>query len=165
LSDSNVRFYRPELDTVRFFAFLEVFVIHSLSHDPETYGKHLPGWLANIIARMVQSGGFGVDLFFCLSSFLITSLLIREAKRYEKIDVKGFYIRRILRIWPLYFFAIFLLLFLIPALGGSPISYRDIAAFTFLSGNWLSAFGFGQNNASHLWSISVEEQFYLLWPL
>ena len=57
-----------------------------------------------IIASAVIAGGLGVDLFFCLSSFLITKLLLIEHEQTASIDIKSFYIRRILRIWPLYFF-------------------------------------------------------------
>src|ERR1700716_2996559 len=59
-----------------------------------------PAWLAAIM----PAGGAGVDLFFVLSSFLITTLLLREQTTEGRIDVRAFWMRRILRIWPLYFF-------------------------------------------------------------
>ncbi len=159
------RFYRPELDSLRFVAFLGVFAIHSIPHDPKFYAKFFPNWLSNFIARIVQSGGFGVDLFFCLSSYLITSLIIIEKNIDGRVDIKAFYIRRILRIWPLYFFSVVVLLILWPLMSGERLSYPHIAGFTFLSGNWLTAFAYGHSRAVHLWSISIEEQFYIIWPL
>ncbi len=96
------RFYQPELDGLRFYAFLGVFVFHTLPGQAAFYrGLHLPlPWLWGAVAK---SGGAGVDLFFALSAFLITSLLLRERGQTGEISLRQFYIRRILRIWPLYF--------------------------------------------------------------
>ena len=101
------RFYRPELDGLRFYAFLGVFVCHALPNEAKFYsGMHLPmPWLW---AAVVRSGAAGVDLFFVLSAFLITSLLLRERQETGKISLRLFYIRRILRIWPLYFLVVVL---------------------------------------------------------
>src|SRR5258705_826029 len=88
------RFYVPQLDGLRFFAFLVVFIAHVGAQSAA------PPWLGAIL----PAGGFGVDLFFVLSSFLITTLLQREQGTQGRIDVRAFWMRRILRIWPLYFF-------------------------------------------------------------
>src|SRR5437660_1432973 len=96
------RFYRPELDCLRFFAFFAVFVYHTLSGEPAYYAaRHVP--LATLLASAASAGRFGVDLFFLLSAFLITELLVREQEQFGKLDLRSFYLRRILRIWPLYF--------------------------------------------------------------
>ena len=107
-----------------------------------------------------------MDLFFCLSAYLITELLLREAGTTGGIDVRSFYFRRILRIWPLYFFALGVLA---PALAWwdhseqLPASY--LAAFALLSGNWACAIGgYPASSFALLWSVSIEEQFYLAWP-
>ena len=99
------RFYQPELDGLRFYAFLGVFVCHSLPLDAAFYHSlHLPmPWLWGAVA---VSGASGVDLFFALSAFLITSLLLRERQETGGLSLRLFYIRRILRIWPLYFLVI-----------------------------------------------------------
>jgi peptidoglycan/LPS O-acetylase OafA/YrhL len=94
-------FYRPELDTLRFFAFLGVFVFHMAPLTIETYEPL--GWIAPWLVAWFSSGAFGVDLFFALSAYLITTLLLREKETRGSLDVRNFYIRRILRIWPLYF--------------------------------------------------------------
>jgi peptidoglycan/LPS O-acetylase OafA/YrhL len=111
----------------------------------------------------------GVDLFFALSSYLITELLLREIKQTGKIHLKYFYARRVLRIWPVYGLVLFLGIVLIPALGISGrIPPVFIAGYIFFAGNWSCAF-LGSPavlfTIGPLWSISIEEQFYLLWPL
>ena len=101
-------FYRPELDILRFGAFLMVFLTHnagySLSYLVE---RHVPRVAAQIIASTVSAGPYGVDLFFALSAYLITELLLREKKATGRLNVPAFYLRRILRIWPLYFTFLF----------------------------------------------------------
>lgn len=87
------RFYRPELDVLRFFAFLAVLIHH---------GPYAPG-VPNLFRRM---GGFGLSMFFLLSSFLITELLVREREQTKTVNWKAFFVRRALRIWPLYFAAL-----------------------------------------------------------
>lgn len=160
------RYYRPELDTLRFLAFMVVFCFHGLQHDPMFFeNAGLPPGLALIAAKAIQSGAFGVDLFFCLAAFLITRLLIREFGDNGFIDMKSFYIRRNLRIWPLYFFAVLIYQVALPAFGEGTLSLTYILSFFVFGVNWLMAFGLGDPNASHLWSISLEEQFYLVWPL
>ena len=99
-------FYRPELDVLRFFAFLGVFLFH-FNHPLEFYVAHgIPRSIAVAATSLIEGGVFGVDLFFALSAYLITELLLREKDLRGSLDVKGFYLRRILRIWPLYFFYI-----------------------------------------------------------
>ena len=70
------RFYRPELDCLRFFAFFAVFIYHTLSDEPAYYSaRHVP--FGTFIASAASAGRFGVDLFFLLSAYLITELLLR----------------------------------------------------------------------------------------
>src|SRR5271168_1207499 len=99
------RFYQPELDGLRFYAFLGVFVCHTLPYEPAFYRRlHMPlPWLWGAISK---SGAAGVDLFFALSAFLITSILLREQQQTGEISLQRFYVRRVLRIWPLYFLLI-----------------------------------------------------------
>ncbi len=112
-------------------------------------------------------GPFGVPVFFLLSAFLITELLLRERDATGRIHVGAFYIRRILRIWPLYFAAFFglaLLNHFVPGVGTSePLA---CLAFTFFAGNWyILHHGWIAGSVDPLWSISVEEQFYIAIPL
>jgi peptidoglycan/LPS O-acetylase OafA/YrhL len=158
------RFYRPELDILRFFAFFAVYVTHSLSHNPADWMRyHFPRIAAELMAAIARSGRFGVTLFFLLSAYLITSLLLREKSATSDVSLGSFYIRRILRIWPLYFFVLALAVAW-PWTGRLPLSY--LAWFLLLAGNWgLIILGSPYSWASILWSISIEEQFYLSWPL
>jgi peptidoglycan/LPS O-acetylase OafA/YrhL len=159
-------FYRPELDTLRFFAFLVVFMAHTLWNPADYFvGRHVPLWAAKILAGVTCAGSFGVDLFFVLSAYLITELLVREKEQRGALDVRSFYIRRMLRIWPLYYFFVTLSIF-VPFLNpGHAFSLRYILPFLLLAGNWSTVvFGPLHTAVFPLWSVSIEEQFYLLWP-
>jgi peptidoglycan/LPS O-acetylase OafA/YrhL len=129
--------------------------------------RGIPIAVARVYAAIVSSGRFGVDMFFLLSAYLITDLLLREKNKFGRLHVKWFYLRRLLRIWPLYFFFIALVT-LVPALElnwGKDISFKYVMAFLLLSGNWACIiWGWPISVLGPLWSVSVEEQFYLLWP-
>src|ERR1035437_9331490 len=92
------RFYRPELDVVRFLAFLLVFGHHFLPEGSGPSTAALPRSLTRIFYACAGSSGFGLCLFFTLSSYLICELLIREREAAGSVQAKQFYIRRILRI-------------------------------------------------------------------
>ena len=97
------RFYRPELDALRFFAFLGVFIFHAAPRTMDFYdAAGYPHWLSGLLIPTFGAGAYGVDLFFALSAYLITSLLLCERAATGALDLCGFYVRRILRIWPLY---------------------------------------------------------------
>lgn len=160
------RFYHPELDVLRFFAFFLAFLHHSLPHHPDFYTKMgTPPLVASALAALGATGAFGVNLFFLLSSYLITELLIRERLRFGHVDLPAFYARRVLRIWPLYFIFLafaWILQWYIPS---QHIGWRAQLAFIFLAGNWWVVFvGFPSSIIFPLWSLSVEEQFYICWP-
>ena len=143
-------FYRPELDALRFFAFAAVLVHH---------GPDAPGFLG--IARM--AGGFGLSMFFLLSAYLITELLLREREQSGRIAWNLFFARRALRIWPLYYAALGVAILigrLHPVFWINGIGAASMSVFI---SNWIlvsSSLGL----VGALWSISVEEQFYLIWP-
>jgi peptidoglycan/LPS O-acetylase OafA/YrhL len=153
------RFYRPELDALRFLAFFSVYLCHSIPAAIQSV--HNAEW----IVAMRDMGNFGVCLFFLLSAFLITELLQREYRAFSSIDIKAFYARRALRIWPLYFAITFLYILgsrFFPALR---MEAGRIIAYFFFAGNWYIALHpLIQTPLRAFWSISVEEQFYLAWP-
>src|SRR5713101_3570461 len=161
------RFYKPELDVLRFFAFLFVFLHHTVPNEAADYATKLRPDIAEWVASVGRAGALGVDLFFALSSYLITELLLREAELSGTLDVKAFYIRRILRIWPLYFFFPTLSAAVVPRIiPGDQLPVAYLLMFVFLLGNWMCAFqGYPSSTAAPLWSVSMEEQFYLGWPL
>jgi peptidoglycan/LPS O-acetylase OafA/YrhL len=110
-------------------------------------------------------GRFGVPLFFVLSAYLITELLMRERAKTGTLHVRSFYIRRMLRIWPLYFACLFLCFTLSRLLHTAPMPVSALLAFLFLIGNfWTATHGFLPLGFGALWTVCIEEQFYLLWP-
>lgn len=145
------RQYYPALDGLRGLAILLVIIYHNFGF----INYFFFGWL-------------GVDLFFVLSGFLITAILLNTAGQPDFL--KNFYTRRFLRIFPLYYLALLLFIYLIPALTHAfPADYyRDnqLWMWTYLQ-NWLYIFKPAGETTGlhHLWSLAVEEQFYLLWPL
>jgi peptidoglycan/LPS O-acetylase OafA/YrhL len=121
------------------------------------------------------AGGFvGVDVFFVLSGFLITGLLARELTQNGELDVTGFYARRDLRLLPALLIVLFATLALVSTLY-APIDRAEIAAsarsVALFAGNIefarnsLDYFSSGDNPLLHTWSLGVEQQFYLVWPL
>ena len=166
--ESAESFYHPELDILRFFAFFAVFLHHGLPRDPALYiDAGLSQTATQWLLAAKSAGAFGVDLFFALSAFLITELLRREYVSRGKFSLSNFYIRRALRIWPLYFTFLAVTALVIPIIlpndGFGPIY---LISFAFFFGNWICAIsGIPVSVASPLWSVSVEEQFYFGWPL
>ena len=146
---------------LRCLAFLMVFTSHIPAITPYRHGF-------SILSTMEESGAAGVCVFFSLSAFLITELLMREKEETGTIHRLAFLLRRILRIWPLYFLAVLV------SIGAALVYHRWAAQprfvipYLLLSGNVAtSVLGAYPRNGllGPLWSISVEEQFYLLWPL
>lgn len=154
------RYYRPELDVLRFFALSLVFVFH-------IFQVYRPGSPFTFLDGVQETGAAGVCIFFTLSAFLITELLLREREGSGTIDIQAFYVRRVLRIWPLYFLTIFLAVLASHVVRHSftPVGPLVLPSLLFC-GNWAVVLhGWPLNPLmSPLWSISVEEQFYLLWP-
>jgi peptidoglycan/LPS O-acetylase OafA/YrhL len=164
------RFYFPELDGLRFIAFLLVYLFHAGVPEPllvRSIGR--PAALAFLF-----NGGYGVQLFFILSGYLITSLLLREEARYGRISLRAFWVRRILRIWPLYYLIIAIGFGVLPPLSGevgkpaySEAMRVHFVPFLLFLGNWTMAFvrPIAYDYLSILWSVCVEEQFYLFVPV
>jgi peptidoglycan/LPS O-acetylase OafA/YrhL len=142
--------HRPSLDGLRGISILAVMAFHAGS------------WV-------VKGGHLGVDMFFVLSGFLITFLLLQEWDNTGSISLKKFYIRRALRLLPalvtvLLVCGIYAAVF--AANDSSTMTYRGILYTLLYSSNWYQAFnGMGTlGPLSHTWSLSIEEQFYILWP-
>lgn len=155
------RFYRPELDALRFFAFLCTFGFHWMDYVPVDPKKQF------VLYSVLTAGAFGVPVFFLLSSFLIIELLLRERDTTGDIHIRSFYVRRILRIWPLYFLVFYGLMAIGHYVPGVASSQPHVwIAFTFFAGNWyIMRHGWIAGSIDPLWSIAVEEQFYIAVPL
>lgn len=146
------RFYRPELDVLRFFAFFAVL----LHHGPDG---------GNFLSLVRAAGGFGLSMFFLLSGYLITELLCREREQTNTIAWGLFFKRRALRIWPLYYAALAVaIIFACRPAHRYWVSPSGIVLMSIFVANWTRLGSQLGMFIGHLWSISVEEQFYLIWP-
>jgi peptidoglycan/LPS O-acetylase OafA/YrhL len=142
--------YMPQLDALRAFAVFAVMVSHFL---PQTN-------------RVANLGTMGVDLFFVLSGFLITGILLRSRQSREAhgksllFTVRHFYIRRFLRIFPLFYFVVLSAAIFNIGIARTTLSWHLTYltnVLLFIKRDWDTSFG-------HFWSLAVEEQFYLVWP-
>jgi len=151
----------PALDGLRGVAVLLVLVFHFAHIDGDG------GGVERVLLGFTRSGWAGVDLFFVLSGFLITGILL-DARGSDGY-FRAFYLRRVLRIFPLYYAYLAVLFFLLPAVLPTLDVRRDTQGWlwTYL-GNVLFAREGGFHASpftGHFWSLAVEEQFYLVWPL
>ena len=139
--------HRPQLDSIRFFAFFGVFLFHAY-RERFAYGE------------------FGVFLFFALSGFLITRILVKHETGRLGHDLRVFYLRRTLRIFPLYYGVLFVLLFFTNKLNdydtGESVAWWY---FLYLHNVYSFVFEVSTGPTTHFWSLCVEEQFYVLFPL
>ncbi|WP_442587326.1 acyltransferase family protein [Pedobacter sp. AW31-3R] len=114
-----------------------------------------------VLDVILYNGGLGVGVFFVISGFLITSLLIRENERQGSISLRSFYLRRSLRIFPAYYM-LMAIYFMLQSAGYLHLSHLHWAAILTYTTQFIKDTPI---EITHLWSLSVEEIFYLLWPL
>ncbi|MBL7755644.1 MAG: acyltransferase [Chitinophagaceae bacterium] len=170
MSATNDKLFFPNLDGFRFLSFFIVFLTHAIGG--ELIGIKEPAWYSYWRIKLFSEGGtLGVSFFFVLSGFLITYLLIKEREYTGKIHVGSFYMRRILRIWPLYYLIVFYAFALMPVLKPLIGKVSTETADPFLCSFFLNNFNIIENGSpvltalAVLWSVAIEEQFYLIWPL
>jgi peptidoglycan/LPS O-acetylase OafA/YrhL len=112
------------------------------------------------------SGGFlGVDVFFVLSGFLITALLLKEWDQKGSIALRSFYARRALRLLPALFVLMAVILLVPGVFYSSQRPWWDAMIAAAYATNWVRAFGGDVEFFGHTWSLTIEEQFYVIWPL
>jgi peptidoglycan/LPS O-acetylase OafA/YrhL len=145
----------PGLDVARGVAILMVLLDHGFAADQTPYLAHPTRFLLGLV-YILRFGHMGVELFFILSGFLITGILLDT--RTDTDYFRNFYTRRLLRIAPAY------LLMLVVLLATHSITARYLAVCLLCLCNMPSLLG-ATSEYPALWSLSVEEQFYLLWPL
>lgn len=151
----------PALDGLRGLA-ISLVLMHNLSADalpPTSTGR--------ILEFALNIGWIGVQLFFVLSGFLITRILLRTQS--SPNYYRAFFGRRVLRIFPLYYGVLLVAFVALPLMGvGSPALAHDqehqVWLWLYLS-NWTHVLNFDSRLFPHFWSLAIEEQFYLLWPL
>ncbi|MDF2447523.1 MAG: putative acyltransferase [Bacteroidota bacterium] len=169
MNESENRIYFTGLNSLRFLAAFAVTITHiellKGSFGFKSYWKN---------PLIFYLGGLGVYFFFVLSGFLITYLLLVEKEKFQTIKIKEFYIRRILRIWPLYYLIVIIGFFILPKFDLFHISYleesfinnftENLLLYLFILPNLAFSLFPAVPNIGQAWSIGVEEQFYLAWP-
>jgi len=157
----------PALDGLRGIAILLVLMVHF--YQGALFYSLRPT-LGKVLSRVVSPGRFGVELFFVLSGFLITGILL-DTRHRQGFFLK-FYMRRFLRIFPLYYGALMVVFLVLPHFvkfdaGGHEIARNQFWLWTYLA-NWPSlGLSWDESNIfllGHFWSLCVEEHFYILWP-
>jgi len=166
------KIYFENLDGLRFIAFFLVFMHHMIKFD---FVVEIPV-LKEIVDLIFHAGKVGVNFFFVLSGFLISYLIFEESERFGKLNLKKFYVRRTLRIWPLYFLVLIFGFWIYPYLKSfigieTELTNLPMYYFTFLANfDVLDIYSSIRDGKSALmlditWSVAIEEQFYLFWPL
>jgi len=160
------KFYFEGVNSLRFFAAFLVIIFH-INQTQIRYG--LP-YITDSLA-LFERGGDGVTFFFTLSGFLITYLLLDEHQRNNNVSIKKFYLRRVFRIWPLYFLVVIVGLlaynYFLPIIGlkekGEYSIFTAITLYVLFLPNLMAKL-YHVGGILHItWSIGVEEQFYLFW--
>jgi peptidoglycan/LPS O-acetylase OafA/YrhL len=163
------KFHFKNLDSIRTIAFLSTFLAHAFYTESSNIETNKIFVFVNKFREMFS---FGVPVFFVLSGFLITFLMLKTQEK-STFSLKGFYLKRVLRIWPVYYVVIIFGFFLFPIVRSLVLNQPTVENANFwmylgfLSNfdqinNGVLPFGVGLGPT---WSVSVEEQFYLFWPL
>ncbi|MBL8119778.1 MAG: acyltransferase, partial [Anaerolineae bacterium] len=164
------RVYFPGLNGIRALAAFSVLIAHTYEFK----------WRMGIVLppdypRFLFTGLHAVIIFFVLSGFLITYLLLVEIHKTGTVSVPKFYLRRALRIWPVYYVTVFFGLIVIPLIVQAsgftgvfvPEQINGIqwVLYLLLAPNAVGFFGTPSSITAQLWSIGIEEQFYIIWPV
>jgi peptidoglycan/LPS O-acetylase OafA/YrhL len=165
--------YFDKLDVFRFFSAMMVVLYHAYNSWIEHYGllscmastddatKLNP--VGKYISSIIENGSYGVEIFFVISGFLITTLLLKEKQANGKISIAKFYARRSLRIWPLYYLVIAVAPLLISWKGQT--YFPNYNANIFFYNNFDTAVHhYWVFPLAHFWSLCIEEHFYIFWP-
>jgi len=152
------------LNGLRFIGALAVFIFHTFTLNREMWGDFYQDSIFKALFQLASRGHYGVGLFFVLSGFLITTLMLRELDKTQSINIKNFFVRRILRIWPVYFALVIFGFFIFPHLPFGKETLHSVGYFSVFLSN-LDEIWVGMNDSltflTVTWSVSVEEQFYL----
>jgi peptidoglycan/LPS O-acetylase OafA/YrhL len=154
----GTRFF-GSLDGLRAMSIIGVIWVHATLASPY-YSKFS-------VMPILGMGAFGVDIFFSISGFLITTLLLREKDRIGKISLRDFYLRRTLRIWPLYYATLGFYLLIVSIFykhsARGPEFFHYVPGYATFTYTWFALRSLSKPIFNFAWSLSVEEQFYMLW--
>lgn len=156
------------LTGLRFFGAFAVFLFHGFTIGREMWDDFFQGSVFQSIYKVVDKGHYGVNLFFVLSGFLITYLLLHEAKKMGEINPLNFFMRRLLRIWPLYYILVIFGFFIFPHLPFGFQTTHSLMNYSLFLSNFEEIRNGLNDSANFLtvsWSVSIEEQFYMAWVL
>lgn len=169
---THQKIFFPNLDGLRFLCFLMVFLFHIYKTIFQNL-KNTHYTTYSITRFLFSNGELGVNFFFVLSGFLITFLLMKEKEVSGSIHLGNFYIRRVLRIWPMFYLCVFIGFVVVPVLkslsGQPPNEIANPVYYILFANNFDYIHGWPSFPDALilivLWSVAVEEQFYLTWPL
>lgn len=156
------------LNGLRFIGAFMVFLFHAFTINREIWGDFFDATPFAVIRKLTSIGHYGVNLFFVLSGFLITYLLLKELKEHGKIHIGFFLVRRILRLWPLYFVIVLFGFFVFPYLPFGIQTVHEFWRYALFLSNFDEIINGSRDSLNFLtatWSVSIEEQFYIGWAL
>lgn len=156
------------LDGLRFIGAFMVFLFHTFTINREVWGDFFESGPFLILRKFTSIGHYGVNLFFVLSGFLITYLLLKELRERGKIHVGFFLVRRMLRLWPLYFVIVLFGFFIFPHLPFGIHTVHEFWRYGLFLSNFDEIINGSRDSINFLtatWSVSIEEQFYIGWAL
>lgn len=156
------------LNGLRFIGAFMVFLFHAFTINREVWGPFFESVPFAALRKLTSIGHYGVNLFFVLSGFLITYLLLKELRERGKIHVGFFLIRRVLRLWPLYFVLVLFGFFLFPHLPFGIQTVHEFWRYGLFLSNFDEIINGSRDSLNFLtatWSVSIEEQFYIGWAV
>lgn len=167
-SNDIARPFFQNLNGLRFVGALAVLLFHSFSLEREIWGDFFQSYWFQKVYLVISKGHLGIILFFVLSGFLITYLLLYENAKTGRINLFNYLMRRFLRVWPMYFLVVLFGFFLFPKLPYGIETIHEFWRFALFFSN-IDEILLGINDKinflSATWTVSVEEQFYLTWGI
>ena len=158
----------PNLNGLRFAGALAIILYHCYTLNREIWGSFYTEYWFQKVWIVVSKGHFGVSMFFIMSGFLITYLLLHENSKNGRIHLVNYLFRRFLRVWPLYFLIVLFGFFLFPKLPYGIETVHELWRYVLFLSNFDEIFIGAKDSINFLtatWTVSVEEQFYLVWGI
>ena len=158
----------PNLNGLRFAGALAIILYHCYTLNREIWGSFYTEYWFQKAWIVVNKGHFGVSMFFIMSGFLITYLLLHENSKNRRVHLVNYLFRRFLRVWPLYFLIVLFGFFFFPRLPYGIETVHELWRYVLFLSNFDEIFIGAKDSINFLtatWTVSVEEQFYLVWGI